>query len=328
MFRAIVIDQIEGQHVARLREVDDSALPAGNVTINVDYSTLNYKDGLLITGVMPLISTFPMVPGIDIAGVVETSEDPRWEAGDRVVVNGFGLGERHWGGLSQRARVNGDWLVRLPDAFSTRQAAAIGTAGYTAMLCILRLEKHGVKPGDGDILVTGASGGVGSVAISILSKLGYRVVAATGRAHEVEYLKALGAAELIDRASLGEPGPPMLAERYVAAIDTAGSHTLVNVIASIAYGGVVAATGLAQGVDIPETLYPFILRNVTLSGVDSVMQPIAAREEAWARLAIDLDVAKLEAMVEEVGLGDVIDRAPRILAGQVRGRTVVAVNRG
>lgn len=327
MFSAIVIDQIDGQHAAQLREVADSALPAGNVVINVDYSTLNYKDGLLITGVIPLIATFPMVPGIDIAGVVEASEDSRWKAGDRVVVNGFGLGERHWGGLAQRARVNGDWLVRLPDSFSTRQAAAIGTAGYTAMLCVLRLETHGIRPGAGDILVTGASGGVGSVAISLLSKLGYRVVASTGRPHEADYLKALGAAELVDRASLGEAGPPMLAERYAAAIDTVGSHTLVNVIASIRYGGIVAATGLAQGVDLPATLFPFILRNVTLSGVDSVMQPIAAREEAWARLATDLDVAKLEAMVEEVALSDVIDRAPRILAGQIRGRTVVAVNR-
>lgn len=327
MFSAILINQEDGKHVTRLRHVDDSALPAGNVTINVDYSTLNFKDGLLITGALPLIASFPMVPGIDIAGVVDQSEDPRWQQGDRVVLNGYGLGERHWGGLAQRARVNGDWLVRLPGNFTTRHAAAIGTAGYTAMLCVLRLEKHGIRPGDGDILVTGASGGVGSVAISLLSKLGYRVVASTGRPHEADYLKALGAAELIDRATLGEAGPPMLAERYAAAIDTAGSHTLVNVIASVRYGGIVAATGLAQGVDLPATLYPFILRNVTLSGVDSVMQPIAARQEAWSRLSADLDIAKLEAMVEEVGMGEVIERAPRILAGQIRGRTVVDVNR-
>ena len=327
MFNAIIIDQQDGKNVARLQEADDAALPPGNVTINVEYSTLNYKDGLLITGAVPLIATFPMVPGIDIAGVVDQSDDPRWKRGDRVVLNGYGLGERHWGGLAQRARVNGDWLVRLPDGFSTRQAAAIGTAGYTAMLCVLRLEKHGIRPGDGDILVTGSSGGVGSVAISLLSKLGYRVVASTGRPHEAEYLKSLGAAELVDRNTLDKAGPPMLAERWAAAIDTAGSHTLVNVIASIRYGGIVAATGLAQGVDLPGTLYPFILRNVTLSGVDSVMQPIAAREEAWARLVSDLDASKLESMVEEVALHDVIDRAPRILAGEIRGRTVVDVNR-
>ncbi|MBA3940832.1 MAG: alcohol dehydrogenase [Sphingopyxis sp.] len=328
MFNAILIEREGGRNVARLRKIDDGALPAGNVTVRVEYSTMNYKDGLLIASDLPLIASFPMVPGIDIAGVVERSEDPRWIAGDRVVLNGYGLGERHWGGLAQRARVDGDWLVRLSDAFTTRQAAAIGTAGYTAMLCVLRLEKHGVRPGDGDILVTGASGGVGSVAISLLAKLGYRVIASTGRPHEADYLKALGAAELIDRTTLAEPGPPMQSERWAAAIDTAGSHTLVNVIAGIRYGGIVAATGLAQGVDLPGTLYPFILRNITLSGVDSVMQPIAVREEAWARLARDLDVAKLESMVEEIGLGDVIDRAPRLLAGQIRGRTVVDVNRG
>lgn len=327
MFKAIVIDQEQGSHVARVCDLDDSALPPGNVTINVEYSTLNYKDGLLITGAIPLIATFPMVPGIDIAGVVDQSDDPRWKAGDRVVVNGYGLGERHWGGLSQRARVNGDWLVRLPEAFTTQQAAAIGTAGYTAMLCVLRLQQHGIAPGDGDILVTGASGGVGSVAIALLSKLGYRVVAATGRPEGADYLKSLGAAELLDRATLAEAGPPMLAERYAAAIDTAGSHTLVNVVASIRYGGIVAATGLAQGVNLPATLYPFILRNVTLSGVDSVMQPADVRQNAWTRLATDLDASKLGSMIEEIGLAEAIDRAPRILAGQIRGRTVVDVSR-
>lgn len=327
MFNAIIIDQIDGQHSASLRSASDAELPEGDVTINVEYSTLNYKDGLLITGAIPLIAQFPMVPGIDIAGVVDQSSDPRWKPGDRVVLNGFGLGERHWGGLSQRARVNGDWLIRLPDAFTTRQAAAIGTAGYTAMLCVLRLQKHGVMPGDGDILVTGASGGVGSVAISILGKLGYRVVASTGRLQEADYLRSLGAAEVIDRSTLSEPGEPMLAERYAGAIDTAGSHTLVNVIASIKYGGIVAATGLAQGIDLPGTLFPFILRNVTLSGVDSVMQPVAVREEAWNRLASDLDPGKLEAIVDEVGLGEVIALAPQILGGQIRGRTVVDVNR-
>lgn len=327
MFKAILINQEQGQHRAQVCDVDDSALPPGNVTINVEYSTLNYKDGLLITGAIPLIETFPMVPGIDIVGVVDQSDDPRWRAGDRVVINGYGLGERHWGGLSQRARVNGDWLVRLPDGFTTRQAAAIGTAGYTAMLCVLRLLGHGVAPGDGDILVTGASGGVGSVAIALLDRLGFRVVAATGRPEGADYLMHLGAAELIDRATLATAGPPMLAERYAAAIDTAGSHTLVNAVASIRYGGIVAATGLAQGVDLPATLYPFILRNITLSGVDSVMQPATVRQEAWSRLAADLDVGKLEVMIGEIGLADAIERAPQILAGQIRGRTVVDVNR-
>ncbi|MEH3047778.1 acrylyl-CoA reductase (NADPH) [Sphingomonas adhaesiva] len=327
MFQAILVDKVDDRHAARLDTVDEAALPAGTVTVDVDYSTVNFKDGLLMTGVVPLISHFPMVPGIDIAGRVRASDDPRWQPGDRIVVNGYGLGERHWGGLAQRARVDSDWLVRLPDAISTRQAAAIGTAGYTAMLCVQRLERHGVKPGDGDVLVTGASGGVGSVAIAILARLGYRVIASTGRAHEADYLKALGAAELIDRATLSEPGAPMLSERWAAAIDTAGSHTLVNVIAGIRYGGIVAATRLAQGVDLPATLYPFILRNVTLSGVDSVMQPITARTDAWARLATDLDPAKLEMMVEEIGLDGVIERGSQILAGQVRGRTLVDVNR-
>jgi acrylyl-CoA reductase (NADPH) len=327
MFKAILVDKVGDRHAARLDTVDDAALPAGTVTVDVDYSTVNFKDGLLMTGAVPLISHFPMVPGIDIAGRVRASDDPRWQPGDRVVVNGYGLGERHWGGLAQRARLNGDWLVRLPDAISNRHAAAIGTAGYTAMLCVQRLERHGVKPGDGDVLVTGASGGVGSVAIAILARLGYRVIASTGRAHEADYLKALGAADLIDRATLSEPGAPMLSERWTAAIDTAGSHTLVNVIASVRYGGIVAATGLAQGVDLPATLYPFILRNVTLSGVDSVMQPIAVRDKAWARLATDLDPAKLDMMVEEIGLDGVIERGSRILAGQVRGRTLVDVNR-
>lgn len=327
MFNAILIDRKDDRTIARLCDIDDGALPEGNVTLKVDYSTMNYKDGLLIASDLPLIATFPMVPGIDIAGVVEQSDDPRWAAGDKVVLNGYGLGERHWGGLARRARVAGDWLVRLPDTFTTRQAAAIGTAGYTAMLCVLRLEQHGVRPGDGDVLVTGASGGVGSIAISLLSKLGYKVVASTGRPQEADYLRALGAADLIDRATLAEAGAPLQSERWAAAIDTAGSHTLVNVIAGIRYGGIVAATGLAQGIDLPATMYPFILRNVTLSGVDSVMQPIPVREEAWSRLAKDLDITKLETMVEEIGLADVIERAPRLLAGQIRGRTVVDVNR-
>jgi acrylyl-CoA reductase (NADPH) len=325
MFKAIIIDKTDAGQAARIDTLDDSDLPAGNVTVQVEYSTVNFKDGLAITGAIPLIQSFPMVPGIDFAGVVEASDHPEWKAGDRVVLNGWGVGERHWGGLAGKARVNGDWLVRLPDAFTTRQAMAIGTAGYAAMLCVLRLEKLGVKPGDGEVIVTGASGGVGSVAIAVLSKLGYRVAASTGRPEGADYLKALGAAEIIDRNTLAEPGGPMQAERWAGAIDTVGSHTLVNVCAQMRYGGIVAATGLAQGIDLPATLYPFILRNVTLSGVDSVMAPRGHREEAWSRLARDLDPAKLESMIREIALEDVIPSAGNILQGKVRGRIVVAL---
>jgi acrylyl-CoA reductase (NADPH) len=325
MFKAIIIDKTDAGQAARIGTLEDSDLPAGNVTVRVEYSTVNFKDGLAITGAIPLIQSFPMVPGIDFAGVVEASEHPEWKAGDRVVLNGWGVGERHWGGLAGKARVDGDWLVRLPDAFTTRQAMAIGTAGYAAMLCVLRLEKLGVKPGDGEVIVTGASGGVGSVAIAVLSKLGYRVVASTGRPEGADYLKALGAAEIIDRNTLAEPGGPMQAERWAGAIDTVGSHTLVNVCAQMRYGGIVAATGLAQGIDLPATLYPFILRNVTLSGVDSVMAPRGDREEAWSRLARDLDPAKLESMIREIALEDVIPSAGDILQGKVRGRIVVAL---
>lgn len=325
MFKAIVIDKTDAGQAARIATLNDGDLPQGNVTVRVEYSTVNFKDGLAITGAIPLIQSFPMVPGIDFAGVVEASDHPDWKAGDRVVLNGWGVGERHWGGLAGKARVNGDWLVRLPDAFTTRQAMAIGTAGYAAMLCVLRLEKLGVKPGDGEVIVTGASGGVGSVAIAVLSKLGYRVVASTGRPEGADYLKALGAAEIIDRNTLTEPGAPMQAERWAGAIDTVGSHTLVNVCAQTRYGGIVAATGLAQGIDLPATLYPFILRNVTLSGVDSVMASRVDREEAWSRLARDLDPAKLESMIREIALEDVIPSAGDILQGKVRGRIVVVI---
>lgn len=325
MFKAIVIDKTDAGQAARIATLEDGDLPQGNVTVRVEYSTVNFKDGLAITGAIPLIQSFPMVPGIDFAGVVEASDHPDWKAGDRVVLNGWGVGERHWGGLAGKARVNGDWLVRLPDVFTTRQAMAIGTAGYAAMLCVLRLEKLGVKPGDGEVIVTGASGGVGSVAIAVLSKLDYRVVASTGRPEGADYLKALGAAEIIDRNTLTEPGAPMQAERWAGAIDTVGSHTLVNVCAQTRYGGIVAATGLAQGIDLPATLYPFILRNVTLSGVDSVMAPRVDREEAWSRLARDLDPAKLESMIREIALEDVIPSAGDILQGKVRGRIVVTV---
>lgn len=323
MFNAILVDKDEGGYVASLASLDDARLPEGDVTVRIAYSTVNYKDGLLMTGRIPLISHFPMVPGIDFAGTVESSDHPDWKPGDKVLLNGYGLGERHWGGLAQRARVRGGWLVPLPDAFTPRQAMAIGTAGYAAMLCVMTLERHGIAPGDGDILVTGASGGVGSIAIALLSGLGYRVVASTGRPQEAEYLKALGAAELIDRASLASPGEPMQAERWAGAIDTAGSHTLVNVAAQVCYGGAIAATGLAQGLDLPATVLPFILRNLALYGVDSVNAPMALRRQAWSRLARDLDVTILESMVHEVGLAEVINLAPEILAGRIRGRIVV-----
>lgn len=326
MFNAILVDQGDSGYVASLVSLEDARLPEGDVTVRIDYSTVNYKDGLLMTGRIPLISHFPMVPGIDFAGTVESSDHPDWKPGDSVLLNGYGLGERHWGGLAQRARVRGDWLVPLPEAFTPRQAMAIGTAGYAAMLCVMTLERHGIKPGDGDILVTGASGGVGSIAIALLSGLGYRVVASTGRPQEADYLKALGAAELIDRASLASPGEPMQAERWAGAIDTAGSHTLVNVAAQVRYGGAIAATGLAQGLDLPATVLPFILRNLALYGVDSVNAPMALRREAWSRLARDLDPARLESMVREIRLSEVIAMAPEILSGHVRGRLVVNVN--
>ncbi len=327
MFRAIVVTEEDGKPSAAVKELSDSDLPQHDVLVEVDYSTLNYKDGLALTGSAPVIASYPMVPGIDLAGTVLESADARWTAGDKVVVNGWGLSERHWGGYSQRARVSADWLVKLPDAFSTRQAMAIGTAGYTAMLCVLRLEALGVVPDGGPVLVTGASGGVGSIAITILSRLGYEVVASTGRASEADYLKSLGAAEIIDRNTLSTKGKPMQKQRWQGAVDTAGSETLVNVLAGIHYGGAVAATGLAQGTDLPATMFPFIIRNVTLSGVDSVMQPFPARQQAWARLASDLDPEKLESTTSEVALEDVLELAPKILAGEVRGRTIVDVNR-
>tara|TARA_R110001599_G_scaffold346479_1_gene571855 strand:- start:10714 stop:11700 length:987 start_codon:yes stop_codon:yes gene_type:complete len=327
MFKAIVVTEDSGKLTAEIKEISDSDLPNREVLVKVDFSTLNYKDGLALTGSAPVITSFPMVPGIDLAGTVLESADARWSAGDKVVVNGWGLSERHWGGYSQHARVSPDWLVKLPGAFTTRQAMAIGTAGYTAMLCVLRLESLGVVPDGGPVLVTGASGGVGSIAIAILNKLGYEVVASTGRISEAKYLKALGAGEIIDRNTLSAKNTnPMQEERWQGAVDTVGSETLVNVLAGIRYGGAVAATGLAQGVDLPANLFPFILRDITLSGVDSVMQPFSVREHAWTRLASDLDPKKLESTTNEVALSEVLALAPRILAGQVRGRTIVDVN--
>ncbi len=302
-------------------------LPEGDVLVKVDYSTINFKDGLAITGRSPIIRKFPMTPGIDFAGSVLESTHPRFKAGDRVLLNGWGVGESHPGGLAQMARVPGDWLTPCPASFSTRQAMAIGTAGYTAMLCVNALERHGLTPGDGDILVTGAAGGVGSIAVAILSGLGYSVTASTGRTNETDYLKGLGAKEVIDRRELSEPSAkPLAKERWAGVVDSVGSHTLVNACAATKSEGAVAACGLAQGMDFPATVAPFILRGVVLYGVNSVTAPIARREHAWARLAKDLDPQKLDAMTKEIGLSDAIAVAPEILAGHIRGRLVVDVN--
>jgi acrylyl-CoA reductase (NADPH) len=326
MFRALVLEAGEGPPNAAVRSVDESELPAGDVLVDVAYSTVNYKDGLAVTRGKPVVRSFPMVPGIDLAGTVRESSNPRFRAGDRVVLNGYGVGETHWGGYATAARVKGDWLVALPEGISDRQAMAIGTAGYTAMLCVLALERHGVAPGDGDVVVTGAAGGVGSVAVAVLAQLGYRVVASTGRPQEEAYLRQLGAAELVDRAQLGEPNSrPLQSERWAGAVDAVGSHTLANVLATTRYGGVVTACGLAQGNDLPTTVLPFILRAVSLVGIDSVNAPREAREQAWSRLATDLDAARLEAMTSVIGLGDVPWVAQDILAGRVRGRVVVDV---
>ncbi len=327
MFKAILIEKTDAQRQCRLAELDEGQLPEGDVTVRIDYSTLNYKDALAITGNAPVVRSFPMVPGVDFAGIVETSSDPAWKTGDRVVLDGWGVGESRWGGLARKARVKGHWLVALPAALTTRQAMAIGTAGYTAMLCVLALERHGIAPGCGDILVTGAAGGVGSIALALLSRLGYRVVASTGRTQESDYLKSLGAAEIIDRAQLAAPGKPLQKERWAGAIDTVGSHTLANACAAVRYRGAVAACGLAGGMDFPSTVAPFILRGVTLYGIDSVMAPAAERILAWQRLARDLDPARLAAITREIGLADAIRLAADVLAGKVRGRLVVDVSR-
>ena len=327
MFKGILIEKDEAGYRASVKELDESQLPEGNVTVRVSHSTLNYKDGLAITGKGPVVRKFPMVPGIDLVGVVEDSTHPAYQAGDAVVLNGWGVGEGHWGGLAQKARLNGDWLVPLPSAFTPQQAMAIGTAGYTAMLCVLALERHGVRPQDGEILVTGAAGGVGSVAVAVLAKLGYTVVAATGRPQDADYLNALGAAEVVDRAVFSAPGKPLGRERWAGAVDVVGSHVLANVCATMKYRGVVTACGLAAGMDLPATVAPFILRGVTLAGIDSVMCPRAERLVAWQRLATDLDVAKLGQISREVGLAEAIPLADRLLKGEVRGRVVVDVNR-
>lgn len=327
MFKGILIEKDESGYRANVKDIDDAQLPDGNVTVRVGFSTLNYKDGLAITGKGPVVRKFPMVPGIDLAGVVEESTHPDYKAGDAVVLNGWGVGEGHWGGLAQKARLNGDWLVPLPARFTPQQAMSIGTAGYTAMLCVLALERHGVKPGDGEIVVTGAAGGVGSVAIAVLSKLGYSVVAVTGRPDDADYLKQLGAVEILDRSQFSAPGKPLSKERWAGAVDVVGSHTLANICASTRYRGVVTACGLAGGMDFPSTVAPFILRGVTLAGVDSVMCPRADRLIAWQRLGTDLDIDKLGAISRVVGLDEAIPLAHQLLAGSVRGRVVVDVNR-
>ena len=323
MFKALLLDKQDGTFSCSLTELDEARLPEGDVLVQPEYSTLNYKDALALTNKAPVVRSWPMVPGIDGAGTVLESRHPAWQPGDRFVHNGWGVGETHWGCLAQRARLKGDWLVKLPAAFSARQAMAIGTAGYTAMLCVLALERHGLQPDDGDVLVTGATGGVGSVAIALLAKLGYRVTAASGKPQEAGYLTALGAAAVIDRAEFAAAGKPLQKERWAGAVDALGSQTLANVLAQTRYGGVVAACGLAQGMDLPGSVAPFILRSVTLAGVDSVMAPRARREQAWDRLARDLDPAKLESMVHEIALADAPAAAAELMAGKVRGRYVV-----
>jgi acrylyl-CoA reductase (NADPH) len=325
MFTAILLDKNdEGATTAQLTEIDDAQLPLdGDVTVRVDFSTVNYKDGLAITGKAPVVRSWPMVPGIDGAGEVIASAHPDWKAGDAFILNGWGVGETHWGCLAQRARLKGGWLIPRPPGMSARTAMAIGTAGYTAMLCAMALQEQGVDQRSGDILVTGASGGVGSIAIAILAGWGYRVVASTGKLAEADYLTSLGAAEVIDRAALSAPGKPLQKERWAGVVDSVGSQTLANAVAQTRYGGTVTACGLAQGMDFPASVAPFILRGVRLIGIDSVMAPLPKRVAAWERLASELDPSKLATITREIGLAEAISLAPELLAGKVRGRLVV-----
>ena len=325
--KAILLSKEADKFQARVAEVAENDLPEGDVTVKVEYSTVNFKDALALTDKSPIVRKWPMVAGIDFAGVVEASAHPSWKPGDRVLLNGWGVGETHWGGLAQKARVKGDWLVRAPEGMTTREAMAIGTAGYTAMLCVMALERLGVTRDRGDILVTGATGGVGSLSVAILAELGYRVVASTGKLSEKAYLESLGAKEIIDRNTLSQPGKPLQKERWAGVVDSVGSHTLVNACAQTMAEGAVAACGLAQGMDFPATVAPFILRGVTLAGVNSVTAPMHRRLEAWRRLATQLDRRKLGSTVTDIGLADALARAPEVIAGKVRGRLVVDVNR-
>ena len=325
MFDAIQIDKSEDGQSVTLTQVSPDALPEGDVLVDVAYSTLNYKDALAITGASPVVRSFPMVPGIDFSGIVAESAHPDFKAGDRVVLNGWGVGEKHWGGLAGQARVKGDWLVPLPDGISLKQAMAIGTAGYTAMLCVMALDRQGVTPEKGEIVVTGAAGGVGSVAVALLAKRGYQVAAVTGRTSETDYLTGLGASSIVDRAELSAPGRPLGKERWAGAVDVAGSTVLANVLAAIKYRGAVVACGLAAGMDLPASVAPFILRGVTLVGIDSVMCPREERMEAWRLLAEELDLDKLDSMITEVPMDKVIETAPLFLEGKIRGRIVVPV---
>ncbi|MBY0299468.1 MAG: oxidoreductase [Methylobacterium sp.] len=325
-FKAVVIEKAESGQRAALTTFDEADLMEGDVTVRVTHSTLNYKDGLALTGQAPVVRRFPMIPGIDFAGVVEQSSHPDWKPGDAVVLNGWGTGETHLGAYAEKARVKGDWLVPLPASLTPQQAMAIGTAGYTAMLSVLALERHGLSPASGPAVVTGAAGGVGSVAIALLAKAGWHVVASTGRAAEADYLHGLGAAEIIGREELAKPAKPLAKERWAAGIDAVGATTLANVLSMTRYGGAVAACGLAGGMDLPTSVAPFILRGIALYGIDSVMAPQALRREAWSRLARDLDHAALAAMTTTIGLDAVIDQGPEILAGRTRGRVVVAIS--
>lgn len=326
MFKAIQIEKTDDGQSVSLKQLDESALPEGDVTIDVAYSTLNFKDGLAITGSSPVVRVWPMVPGIDLAGTVRESSHADYKAGDKVVLNGWGVGETHWGGLSQVARLKGDWLVPLPSAFDERQAMAVGTAGYTAALCVDALVDAGVEPSQGPVLVTGATGGVGSVAIALLKAAGFEVHALTGKASEADYLKELGASQIVDRSSMSEKGKPLQKELWAGVVDTAGSYTLANACAQTKYGGAVAACGLAQGFDLPVTVMPFILRGVRLLGVDSVMAPKPRRMKAWERLARDLDPTKLDTIAQQISLSDAVDTAKKFMSGDVKGRYVVDVN--
>ena len=324
-FKAIRIDKADKATTAALTQFDEGELMDGDVTVRVEWSALNYKDGLAVTGKAPVVRRFPMIAGIDLAGTVEQSSHPQWKAGDKVICTGWGMGETHLGGYAEKARVKGDWLVRLPGGMSTREAMAVGTAGFTAMLSVLALEKHGLTPNHGPVVVTGAAGGVGSVATAVLSKLGFHVIASTGRLSEADYLKGLGAAEVIDRSELSGQAKPLAKERWAGGVDSVGSTTLANVLSMTKYAGAIAACGLAAGMDLPTSVAPFILRGVCLLGIDSVMCPIELRKTAWSRLASDLDRAKLTEITHEIGLGQVIDAGAKILAGQVRGRIVVKI---